>query len=253
MDVRDQLVKTGKVTRGRIGVTIQNVDAQLAESFGLDRPRGALVSSVLKDGPGEKAGLKPGDVILAVNGQHDRDVPRSCRPIIARMKPGTDAQLTVWRGGKEQKISRERRRSSTTSRSADREPQGRAGQESDEASRLGLAVRPLAAAGEAAGGDRGHAGRGAGRRARSRGGRAAGRHHPRRERQAVKTIDELQAAAKTAGKTVALLIQRERRADLRAAAPELSRFPKRGCDRVGARRRRLAFRAAVVYSAVPQT
>ena len=69
MDVRDQLVKTGKVTRSRIGVTIQNVNAQLAESFGLDRPHGALISSVLKDGPGEKAGLKPGDVILAVNGK----------------------------------------------------------------------------------------------------------------------------------------------------------------------------------------
>ena len=52
MDVRDQLVKTGKVTRGRIGVTIQNVNAQLAESFGLDRPHGALVSSVVSGGPG---------------------------------------------------------------------------------------------------------------------------------------------------------------------------------------------------------
>ena len=69
MDVREQLVKTGKVTRSRIGVTIQNVTAQLAESFGLDRPHGALVGSVLPGSPGEKAGLKPGDVILSVNGK----------------------------------------------------------------------------------------------------------------------------------------------------------------------------------------
>ncbi len=58
-NVEDQLIKTGHVVRGRIGVTIQDVNAQLAESFGLDRPRGALVSSVEKDGPASKAGLMP--------------------------------------------------------------------------------------------------------------------------------------------------------------------------------------------------
>src|ERR1044072_7379879 len=64
MDVRDQLVKTGHVTRGRIGVTIQSIDGQLADSFGLGRPRGALVTTGIKDGPGAKAGVQPGDIIL---------------------------------------------------------------------------------------------------------------------------------------------------------------------------------------------
>src|SRR6185312_2819991 len=100
-NVEDQLVKTGKVVRGRIGVTIQDVNAQLAESFGLDRPRGALVSSVEKDGPAAKAGLQPGDVILAVNG---KPIERygELSGSIAAMKPGSDANLDVWRSGKKQ-------------------------------------------------------------------------------------------------------------------------------------------------------
>ena len=104
MEVRDQLIKTGHVTRGRIGVSIQNVDGQLAESFGLDRPRGALVSTVVKDGPSEKAGVRPGDVILAVN---DRPVEVSSElpTVIARVKPGTNVALTVLRDGKEQKLN----------------------------------------------------------------------------------------------------------------------------------------------------
>src|SRR6185295_17383715 len=68
-NVEEQLVKTGRVSRGRIGVAIQDVNAQLAESFGLDRPRGALVSSVEKDGPAAHAGVAPGDVILSVDGR----------------------------------------------------------------------------------------------------------------------------------------------------------------------------------------
>ena len=71
--------RPGKVVRGRIGVTIQDVNAQLAESFGLDRPRGALVSSVEKDGPAAKAGLQPGDVILARQRQADRALRRVVR------------------------------------------------------------------------------------------------------------------------------------------------------------------------------
>src|SRR5882672_7775965 len=103
-NVEDQLVKSGKVVRGRIAVTIQDVNAQLAESFGLDRPRGALVSSVEKDGPAAKAGLQPGDVILAVNAKPiERYGELSGQ--IAAMKPGADASLDVWRGGKKQNVS----------------------------------------------------------------------------------------------------------------------------------------------------
>src|SRR5262249_18266463 len=66
-NVQQQLVSTGRVTRSRIGVGIQDVNAQLADSFGLDRPRGALVGMVEDDSPGQKAGIKAGDVILKVD------------------------------------------------------------------------------------------------------------------------------------------------------------------------------------------
>jgi serine protease Do len=103
MDVRDQLVKTGHVTRGRIGVTIQSIDGQLADSFGLDRPRGALVTTVIKDGPGAKAGVQPGDVILTVN-DHVVETSSELPAVVARIRPGNDANLTVWRDGKERPI-----------------------------------------------------------------------------------------------------------------------------------------------------
>ena len=77
-NVRQQLATTGHVTRGRIGVSIQPVTAALAESFGLDRPRGAAVSSVDAGGPADKAGLKPEDIILSVNGRKIEQ-SRSCR------------------------------------------------------------------------------------------------------------------------------------------------------------------------------
>ena len=79
-DVREQLVKTGHVVRGRIGVAVQDVNAQLAQSFGLDRPRGALVSAVEKDSPAAKAGVKAGDVILARERSRDRSRRRAARP-----------------------------------------------------------------------------------------------------------------------------------------------------------------------------
>jgi serine protease Do len=205
MDVRDQLVKTGKVTRGRIGVTIQNVDAQLAESFGLNRPQGALVSSIVKGGPGDKAGLKPGDVILAVN---DKPIETSSElpVIIARVKPGTATDLTVFRGGKEQKIP-------VTVDQLDDDQQVRTagspqGKKADEASRLGLFVRQLQpqerqqiettgalvvdqATGPAA-----------------LAGVQPGDIILAVNNRTVKTLEELEAAAKGATKTVALLIQR---------------------------------------------
>src|SRR5207253_3075499 len=102
-NVGEQLIKTGRVVRGRIGVTIQDVNAQLAESFGLARPHGALVSSVEKDGPAARAGILPGDVILSVGG---RAIERygELSGAIAAMRPGAEASLTVWREGKEQNV-----------------------------------------------------------------------------------------------------------------------------------------------------
>jgi serine protease Do len=205
MDVRDQLTKTGHVTRGRIGVSIQNVDGQLAESFGLDRPRGALVSSIVKDGPSEKAGVKPGDVILAVNDK-SVEVSSELPTVIARMKPGTDVQLTLWRGGKEQKLPvKVDQLDEPELKTAGLRGKGRG---ADQASQLGLAVRPLdpternqvetdgSLVVEQVSGPALAAGVQQGDIILAINGKK------------IKTVAELQAAAKGAGKTVALLIQR---------------------------------------------
>jgi serine protease Do len=102
--VQNQLVKFGKVTRGRIGVAIQEVNQSLAESFGLKKTAGALVSSVDKDGPAAKAGLEPGDVILKIDGkevQSSMDVTS----YIADLKPGSTAKIEVWRKGASRELT----------------------------------------------------------------------------------------------------------------------------------------------------
>ncbi|QID19260.1 DegQ family serine endoprotease [Nitrogeniibacter mangrovi] len=96
--VKDQLLANGKVTRGRIGVGIQDVNQALAESFGLDKPAGALVTQVEPDSPASKAGLEAGDVILALNGKPVTD-SGELPPEVARMKPGSNATLKIWRKG----------------------------------------------------------------------------------------------------------------------------------------------------------
>ena len=137
-DVREQLVKTGHVVRGRIGVAVQDVNAQLAQSFGLDRPRGALVSAVEKDSPAEKAAVKAGDVILAVNG-HEIDRVGDLRGQVSQAKPGSTAELRVWRDGKETTLKAQ------VDELQDREPARVSARQAggDETARLGIAVRPL--------------------------------------------------------------------------------------------------------------
>jgi serine protease Do len=96
MKVEEQIVKHGKVQRGRLGIAIQEVNQSLADSFGMSKPTGALVSSVEKDSPAGKAGLEPGDVILSVNGKEiggSSELP----PVIADIVPGESAKLQVWR------------------------------------------------------------------------------------------------------------------------------------------------------------
>jgi serine protease Do len=102
--VQTQLVRYGKVTRGRIGVTIQEVNQSLAESFGLKKTAGALVSSVEKDSPAAKAGIEPGDVILKVDG---REVQGSMdvSGYVADLKPGATARIEVWRKGAPREVT----------------------------------------------------------------------------------------------------------------------------------------------------
>ena len=104
IQIKDQLIENGRVIRGRIGVGIQAVTQDLAEAFGMKTPRGAVITQLEKDQPGEKAGLKVGDIVVALNGQainSANDLPVK----ISAMKPGTKAKLTVLRNGKEQDIT----------------------------------------------------------------------------------------------------------------------------------------------------
>lgn len=103
LKVKDQLVQHGRVTRGRLGVAIQDVNQALADSFGLKKPAGALVSSVEKDGAAAKAGLEPGDVILRYN---DRDIASSSQlpVLVAGTAPGATAKLEVMRKGDAKRI-----------------------------------------------------------------------------------------------------------------------------------------------------
>ena len=135
MQVSGQLQTSGHVTRGKIGVTIQRVTQGLSDSFGLPQPEGALVSSVEKGGPAEKAGVEPGDVILKLNGQplnNSEELP----VLVAGMTPGSSVNLEIWRnhGAKNLTVTLgalEDKR--TAANGAPREQGGK----------LGLAVRPL--------------------------------------------------------------------------------------------------------------
>jgi len=95
-DIGQQLRTTGKVTRGRIGVVIQQVSKELADGFGLPKPQGALVNSVEKGGPADKAGIEAGDVILRFDGKpvnSSEDLPR----VVGGTKPGSKVVVQVWR------------------------------------------------------------------------------------------------------------------------------------------------------------
>ncbi len=104
MEVVEQLKSGGKVSRGWLGVVVQEVTAGLADSFGLDRPRGALVSQLQEQSPAGKAGLEVSDVILSFNGkavENSSDLPR----MVGLAKPGTKIPMEVWRKRKIQQLS----------------------------------------------------------------------------------------------------------------------------------------------------
>ncbi|VVE88728.1 DegQ family serine endoprotease [Pandoraea bronchicola] len=135
MKVKSQLQQYGKVSRGRIGVAIQEVNQSLAKSFGLPKPTGALVSSIDKNGPAAKSDLKPGDVILAVNGTTIDDSVQLPEKI-ADMRPGQKATLTVWRNGAKQEVS-------VTVAALSEQKDVASNDDSATHGRLGLAVREL--------------------------------------------------------------------------------------------------------------
>lgn len=100
MNVAEQLKTTGKVQRGQLGVIIQEVSYDLAKSFGLDKPTGALIARVLPGSPAERAGLKVGDIVRSVNGEEVRassDLP----VMVGAIAPGKEITLGIWRQGKQ--------------------------------------------------------------------------------------------------------------------------------------------------------
>ncbi|MCW8860392.1 MAG: DegQ family serine endoprotease [Deltaproteobacteria bacterium] len=103
-NIRQQLVDHGAVTRGRLGVLIQDLTKELAESFDIDQREGILVAQVMEDSPAEKAGVKQGDVILKLNGEKV-DKVANFRNKIALTRPGTEVDLQVLRDGKKKKIA----------------------------------------------------------------------------------------------------------------------------------------------------
>jgi serine protease Do len=204
-NVQQQLVSTGRVTRSRIGVSIQDVNAQLADSFGLDRPRGALVGMVESDGPGEKAGIKAGDVILKVDGK-DIETSSQVPAIVANTKPGTPIQIEVWRDGANKRFTA---KPVELLEDGEKVAANKAGPANDTQSKLGLAVRSLSPDEkreadtegsllvEDVSGPAGEAGV-------QPGDIILGVNGAR-----VKSLKELQEATKKSGKVVALLIERQ--------------------------------------------
>ena len=135
MNVERQIVTHGKVQRGRLGVSIQEINQSLADSFGLKKPAGALVGSVDKDSPAAKAGLEPGDVILAINGKEissSSELPA----IVSAMTPGAQAKLQVWRKGGTRDVDVQVGKFSDDKLASSDTPEAAKG-------RLGVVVRPL--------------------------------------------------------------------------------------------------------------
>ncbi|MCC7081375.1 MAG: DegQ family serine endoprotease [Burkholderiales bacterium] len=201
LHVKDQLVKFGKVTRGRLGVTIQEVNQSLASSFGMDRARGALVSQVENGSPADKAGVKPGDVVLAVDGTPiQRSIDLSRR--IAMMKPGSSAKIEVWRDGKPRDLA-------VVIGEAPSQQVAAADNSDLSGARLGVAVRPLSPdeqkQAHVTGGVLVEQVAGAAARAGIRPGDIIVSVNQK----PVKSVDELRAATKTSEKTLAILVQRD--------------------------------------------
>jgi serine protease Do len=135
MQVAHQLMTTGHVSRGKLGVVIQPVDQGLADSFGLPEPEGALVSTVEPGGPAARAGVKAGDVILALNGepiQTENQLPVR----VASLMPGTTVNITVWRDHAKHDLSVKLGSMGNETVASATQPQNQGGS-------LGLSVRPL--------------------------------------------------------------------------------------------------------------
>ena len=199
--VKDQILATGKVTRGFLGVTVQDVTQGLADSFGLKRPEGALVSDVSAGSPAQKAGLEPGDVIMQV-GDDPVTTSTELPAQIARMQPGSHATLKVWRKGDVRSVD-----VTLAALPTDRVALGKT--ESAGGGKLGVDVRPLSP------GERSQSGLSGGLVVQDVDGPAARAGIEQGDvivavnGTPVKTVEQLRALVAKAGKHVALLVQRD--------------------------------------------
>jgi serine protease Do len=141
-NVERQIIAVGHVVRGKIGVTIQEVTADLADSFGLSSPHGALVSSVESKSPAAAAGVQPGDVVLAVDG-HAIDHFGELSSRISDMRPGSEATLTLWRDHRDRTV-RVRVEELKEAQTAEAGGPARPAPVVRKPNQLGLTIRPLA-------------------------------------------------------------------------------------------------------------
>lgn len=102
--IQDQLITTGKVQRGYVGISMQRIPSEMAEFFKLEDNKGALVTSVTEDGPADKAGLKKDDVVIRIDNKKIED-PQDLKNVIGFTAPDTDVEFTIVRDGKEKKIT----------------------------------------------------------------------------------------------------------------------------------------------------
>jgi serine protease Do len=138
-DVLPQLIASGHVARGRLGVVIQGMDEDLAKALGLDRAHGALVEEVESGSPADKAGIRSGDVIVAVDGRdvpHSEELPR----MVARHAPGTHVKVTVVRAGHPRDVDVPLAAMKDEGEQAARSPQGPGSSPGEPSSALGISV-----------------------------------------------------------------------------------------------------------------
>ena len=201
LKVQDQLLKNGRVTRGRLGVGIQDVNQALAESFGLKKPAGALVSSVEKDSPAARAGLLAGDVIVRYN---DTEITTSSQlpVLVSNTAPGGVAKLDVMRQGETKRID-------VTVGELTADKVAAADNAGVERGRLGVAVRPLSPAEQKESGIAGGLVVENATGAAATAGIQAGDVILSVNNMPVRNVAQLKELIARAGKRIALLVQRE--------------------------------------------
>ncbi len=144
--VMEQLIKTGKVRRGMLGINIQNISREIAEQLELKDTKGVLVSNVQVGSAADKAGVKRGDVVKAINGEAVED-GNSLRNRVAGTQPGTEITLKIVRDGKDLEVKATLgefdTKTQTASNEEDSDPKGGKSEDGEQSGKLGLSLQPL--------------------------------------------------------------------------------------------------------------